>query len=133
MSTAPSHLRRIAEQAVPTTRYERPVDARLVVRLDNGEEWDATPGDLRRFGLVDSTVVAAAAIDLQRLLGIDLERHDHGETPEVLDPDRVRTAWLTYRILSEAASGNGIDDEWANVLAALLHGRTPAGPDEDEQ
>ena len=121
MRPRPSSLQRIADQGAPTARYERPVDARLVVRLANDEEWDATPEDLRRFGLVDSGVVAAAAIDLQQRLDIDLERHDHGATPADLDPDRIRTAWLTYRLLGEAVSSGEIDDEWAEDLSALLH------------
>lgn len=121
MRPRPSSLQRIADQGAPTARYERPVDARLVVRLANDEEWDATPEDLRRFGLVDSGVVAAAAIDLQQRLDIDLERHDHGATPAGLDPDRIRTAWLTYRLLGEAVSSGEIDEEWAEDLSALLH------------
>lgn len=32
--------------------YDRPVQARLVVMLDNDESWDATPEDLKRFNLV---------------------------------------------------------------------------------
>lgn len=31
--------------------YDRPVGAKLVVRLDNGDEWDATDEDLKRFDL----------------------------------------------------------------------------------
>lgn len=31
--------------------YDRPIPARLVVRLDSGEEWDATPKDHAKFGL----------------------------------------------------------------------------------
>lgn len=33
-----------------SARYERPVPAMLVVRLENGEEWEATTEDLARFG-----------------------------------------------------------------------------------
>jgi hypothetical protein len=32
--------------------YERPVEASLVVRLANGEEWKAKPEDLARFGYI---------------------------------------------------------------------------------
>lgn len=31
--------------------YDRPAKAMLVVRLENGEEWEATDDDLTRFGL----------------------------------------------------------------------------------
>lgn len=39
----------------PDVTYDRPVKATLVVRLDNadGEEWEATPEDLAKFGYVD--------------------------------------------------------------------------------
>lgn len=33
--------------------YERPVQGRLFVHLDNGESWEATPQDLTRFRLVE--------------------------------------------------------------------------------
>lgn len=32
--------------------YQRPVPAKLIVRLDNGEEWEAKSEDLRQFSLV---------------------------------------------------------------------------------
>lgn len=35
------------------TSYDRPVKATLLVRLDNGEEWEATPEDMAGFGYVD--------------------------------------------------------------------------------
>lgn len=31
--------------------YDRPVRAALIVRLDNGDEWEAGPEDYERFGL----------------------------------------------------------------------------------
>ncbi len=34
-------------RSVPTAVYDRPVKAKLVVRLDDGEEWDATYDDLK--------------------------------------------------------------------------------------
>lgn len=37
--------------------FDRPVDARLVVRTDTGEEWDASHDDLAKFGLVDRQTV----------------------------------------------------------------------------
>lgn len=40
-----------------TAKYERPVPATLVVRLETGEEWEATAEDLARFG-------AAVKLDL---------------------------------------------------------------------
>lgn len=33
--------------------YDRPVKATLLVRLENGEEWEATPEDLEKFHLVN--------------------------------------------------------------------------------
>ena len=37
-----------------TVEYQRPVQARLMVHLDNDEDpWEATPEDFERFGLVD--------------------------------------------------------------------------------
>jgi hypothetical protein len=35
------------------TTYDRPVKATLLVRLDNGEEWEPKPEDLAKFNLVD--------------------------------------------------------------------------------
>lgn len=40
---------------VPTANYERRIPAKLIVRLDNGEEFEATAEDLERFGLVERT------------------------------------------------------------------------------
>lgn len=34
-----------------TTKYQRPVSAKLVVQLENGEQWDATAEDLQNFNL----------------------------------------------------------------------------------
>lgn len=36
-----------------TASYERPVEAKLIVRLENGQEWDAGAADLEKFNLVD--------------------------------------------------------------------------------
>lgn len=50
--------------------YSRPVRARLVVRLDNGEEWDATADDVAQFGLLSPTEVNTRIIAwLQEHLG----------------------------------------------------------------
>ena len=38
--------------ALGVASYERPIRGRLVVVLDNGEQWDATPADLEQFGAV---------------------------------------------------------------------------------
>lgn len=40
---------------VPTANYERRIPAKLIVRLDNGEEFEATTEDLEKFGLVERT------------------------------------------------------------------------------
>lgn len=45
----------MGKQKTYTTQYERPVTARLVVRLDNGEEWEATPDDLKQFNLTETS------------------------------------------------------------------------------
>ena len=55
----------------PTASYERPVKARLVVRLENGEEHDATTDDLERFGLVASL---DAYMRFDEALGLVLRR-----------------------------------------------------------
>lgn len=34
------------------TTFDRPVKAALIVRLDNGEEFEPSPDDLRKFGLI---------------------------------------------------------------------------------
>lgn len=36
-----------------TATFNRPVAGRLVVMLDNGDSWDATPDDLMKFRLAD--------------------------------------------------------------------------------
>lgn len=33
--------------------YDRPIQARLQVHLENGESWEATPEDLEKFGYAD--------------------------------------------------------------------------------
>lgn len=44
--------------------YERPVPATLVVRLENGEEWEATAEDLARFRVADRLDLYARFSDL---------------------------------------------------------------------
>lgn len=36
---------------MPDVTYEVPVPAKLMVKLANGQEWEATPDDLRKFNL----------------------------------------------------------------------------------
>lgn len=45
---------------MPNVTYDRPVDAKLVVQLSNGERWDATEADLKRFGLAERSEMYAA-------------------------------------------------------------------------
>jgi hypothetical protein len=33
--------------------YDRPINARLIVRLDNGDEWEADEEDLQKFGFLN--------------------------------------------------------------------------------
>lgn len=40
-----------------TTKYQRPVPAKLVVQLENGEQWDATAEDLKNFNLFNGNDV----------------------------------------------------------------------------
>lgn len=45
----------MAAMTAPTANYERRIPAKLIVRLDNGEEFEATAEDLEKFGLVERT------------------------------------------------------------------------------
>lgn len=55
--------------------YERPVKARLVVRLATGEEWPATPADLAKFGFASaSDMYWRAQSMLKEALGIEGRR-----------------------------------------------------------
>ena len=59
--------------------YERPLKAKLIVRLENGEEWEATAADLEKFDL-DRPSAAYYRFDqaLGKLLGAAglIERED---------------------------------------------------------
>jgi hypothetical protein len=52
--------------------YERPVTATLVVRLDNGEEFDAKPEDAGRFGYIGKEALLA---DFQRFITDAIGKH----------------------------------------------------------
>lgn len=107
-----------------TTTYDRPVPAKLVVHLDNGETWDATEEDLANFGYVSkftayrrfeqtlrTTLINAGLIDrklteaqlnpLRHLIEVALVH------PEMLDHPE-HTGWSDVveieRLLSEHAA-----------------------------
>lgn len=52
------------------TTYDRPVTGDLVVRLANGEQWEATPEDLERFGLIRA-LDAYALVDKKLCQALD--------------------------------------------------------------
>lgn len=49
----------MASMTVPTASYERQIPAKLLVRLDNGEEFEATDDDLAKFGLIQQVAFVA--------------------------------------------------------------------------
>lgn len=49
---------------VLTASYQRPCQATLIVRTEDGEEWEATEEDLRRFKLAKPSDLYRRAIDL---------------------------------------------------------------------
>lgn len=62
--------------------YERPVPAKLIVRLDNGEEFPATLEDLGKFGYVDkNTVLADWRAFVEDAIGSDLLSADSELNP----------------------------------------------------
>ena len=61
-----------------TTTYDRPVKATLIVRLDNGDEFEAGPDDLAKFGYVSRSGAYAAFNDYLAGILVDaglIERH----------------------------------------------------------
>lgn len=53
--------------------YERPVAATLIVRLENGEEFEAKAEDIVKFGYVDkNTVLADWRLFIEDAIGSDL-------------------------------------------------------------
>lgn len=53
--------------------YDRPVKAALVVRLDNGDEWEATAEDIERFGYREKMAITRSLMDYERVhLGAEL-------------------------------------------------------------
>lgn len=69
-----------------TVTFDRPVAAKLLVRLETGEEWEASPEDLARFGYgkrLDLYVRAASLL----AEGLGLEHFDelaHHEGPNLV-------------------------------------------------
>jgi hypothetical protein len=107
--------------------YDRPVNARLIVRLENGEEWNATPDDLTRFGLVRRLDAYGAFDDRLRTLLDDAGLIDREATeaelnpvrylvetaicyPELLDhPENVET-WQQIVVLERALRASRMND-----------------------
>lgn len=63
------------------TTYDRPVRAQLIVRLENGDEWEATDDDFAKFGLGNrlklySKTIAVLTEGLGLEPGTDLTRHE---------------------------------------------------------
>jgi hypothetical protein len=73
------------------TTYERPVEAKLVVRLANGEEWEATADDLAKFGYAERY-----ASHYRFRLALIRILESAGLTPDAISP---------IRYLSEVATG----------------------------
>ena len=64
--------------------YDRPVKATLIVRLDNGDEWEAGPDDWDRFGLGKRLDIYTRAERMLRdALGIR-DRWDDHEGPNLI-------------------------------------------------
>jgi hypothetical protein len=56
------------------TTYDRPVKARLVIKLENGEEWEATQADLDKFKLVGRLDAYSAVCAALKRCGMDTDR-----------------------------------------------------------
>lgn len=54
-----------------TATYTRDIPAKLVVRLETGEEWEAGPVDLVRFRLVRTLDAQCGVSDAMTLAGLD--------------------------------------------------------------
>jgi hypothetical protein len=106
----------------PIARYERQIPARLVVRLENGEEWDADEGDLLRFGFCRTVTAEYEAGNAITLAGLDpsgdhsglryaIERALRGAP---LDPDDAEDAVVlaTLRHQAELFRRGVNPDEW---------------------
>lgn len=98
-----------------TPTYDRPVEAKLVVRLDNDEEWDAKPEDLKRFGLVDrNDAYMAVHRFMTKLLGDELD--DRGDLTKH-PANCVR--YMVERLVSADIPFDGTYDEDTPFLAEL--------------
>lgn len=80
------------------TTYDRPIPATLFVRLANGEEWEATPEDFTKFGLVarNDAYYTFRTTYVQALADADLcgDNADDGYS----DPSYAETGPLRYLV-----------------------------------
>lgn len=123
-----------------TTTFDRPVAAKLIVRLDNGEEWEATPEDLEKFRLVNRndayTTVRTALIDILRKHGLLAQPggHSDGEAREELTDTELNP--LRYFIETALAYPDLLDlpehAGWPDVADLERRLRTTTAPVPDD-
>lgn len=110
------------------TTYDMPIPAKLVVHLDSGENWDATPEDLEKFNLVtrhDAYVSFDRTLDkILRAAGLLGENRDL--TDAKLNPLRylVEMAVAHPDMLADPKYAAELQEDWDRVAAierALQH------------
>lgn len=133
----PHHAHTIEGNAHMEAAYDRPVKATLMVRLANGEEWEATPEDLAKFRLVarnDAYMGFRRALDhiLTNHGLLDYDSDDYRElTDAELNPLRyfVETAICYPDLLDHPEH-----EAWLSVanLERRLRGLPPVEAADDE-
>jgi hypothetical protein len=93
-------------RALGVAHFERPIVGKLLVRLDNGEEWEAKDADLDRFGLVMRDAAVAAVHD-ELVRAID----DSGVYRDLTRPPYGDMVVNSIRYLTECAI-MGYDHAW---------------------
>lgn len=100
--------------------YERPVEARLVVVAANGEKWDATADDMKRFGFIrpgDAYMRfhdwLCKVLDLERTTdsalsviryAVECAIHDYGHMPGYSGEDDDERMRREVRLIERAAA-----------------------------
>lgn len=112
MSAPPTQL----PQARLRQSFPRAVPGTLIVRLETGEEWDATRADVRRFGWVDPVDVVLGFTRLLRFAVRDIV--PSGELPALTPLFKLLNLSLSGP-LGELGEARAADPELGRLLDAV--------------
>lgn len=109
-----------------SANYERPVPATLIVRLENGDEWEAGAADLEKFNLVDRS---AAYWEWEKAYEKALREHA-GFTGDITNARLNAVRYLVETAVSMPGLLDHVDHNgWRSVAAIerflLEHGFEP--------